>query len=42
MQFKLFDGEQIVTSITADNERDAWKILRHAGIHNSSGIFSLQ
>ena len=42
MKYELFDGEQIVTSITANDEKEAWKIIKRAGIRNSSGTFSLQ
>ena len=41
MEFQLFDGDQLVTSIDANNEKDAWKKLNKVGFRNRNNLYTL-
>lgn len=41
MEYQLFDGDNLVTSIDAETEREAWKKLNKAGIRNRTNIYTL-
>lgn len=41
MQFKVFDGERVITTITAKNKQSARQILKNAGIRIQSDLIEL-
>lgn len=41
MEYELVENGEVVTTVTANDEEEAWEIIHKAGIRNKSKIMQL-